>query len=155
MTINRAAQVVRPGQRVVVKTAVYRELVRPRLGGNGPGKMISFEAAPGAKVIIKGSRVFKPQWKKSKKGDTTYSAALLDDYFGSYNPFLTENASKEDIDLMPWATQWAGKLPYTLGRGGRWVVFLSTNTPKSLYIRELWHTVLGWPEFCGILQDFP
>ncbi|MCK4291695.1 MAG: right-handed parallel beta-helix repeat-containing protein [Planctomycetes bacterium] len=117
LTINRAAQVVRPGQRVIVKTGVYRESVQPRLGGNGPGKMISFEAAPGAKVIVKGSRVFKPQWSRSKKGDTTHSAALLDDYFGSYNPFLTENASKEDIDIMPWATQWAGKLPYTLGRG--------------------------------------
>ena len=44
-------------------------------------------------------------------------AFLTDDYFDSYNPFLTENASKEDIDLMPWAAQWAGKLPYTLGRG--------------------------------------
>jgi len=122
LTINKAAQVVRPGEKVVVKTGVYRELVQPRLGGDGPEKMISYEAAPGANVILKGSRVFKPQWKESKKGDAAPSvnvwmAALPDDYFGSYNPFLTENASKEDIDLMPWAAEWAGKLPYTLGRG--------------------------------------
>ena len=122
LTINKAAQVVRPGEKVVVKTGVYRELIQPRLGGEGPEKMISYETAPGANVILKGSRVFKPQWKESKKGDAAPSAnawmaALPNDYFGPYNPFLTENASKEDIDLMPWAAEWAGKLPYTLGRG--------------------------------------
>ncbi|MBN2269029.1 MAG: right-handed parallel beta-helix repeat-containing protein [Sedimentisphaerales bacterium] len=117
LTINKAAQVVGPGERVIVKSGVYRELIEPRLGGEGPEKMISYEAAPGATVIVKGSRIFKPQWKESKKGDRTYSAALPDELFGSYNPFLTENASKEDIDLMPWAAEWAGKLPYTLGRG--------------------------------------
>jgi len=117
LTINKAAQVVRPGEKVVVKSGVYRELIQPRLGGEGPEKMISYETAPGAMVIVKGSQIFKPQWIKSKKGDRTYSAALPDDLFDSYNPFLTENASKEDIDVMPWAAQWAGKLPYTLGRG--------------------------------------
>lgn len=117
LTINKAAQVVRAGEKVVVKSGVYRELIEPRLGGEGPAKMISYEAAPGATVIVKGSRIFKPKWKPSKKGDRTYSAALPDDLFGPYNPFLTENASKEDIDLMPWAAEWAGKLPYTLGRG--------------------------------------
>ncbi|MBA7668743.1 hypothetical protein ES703_76858 [subsurface metagenome] len=122
LTINKAAQVVRPGEKVIVKSGVYRELVQPRFGGDGPDKMISFEAAPGAKVIVKGSRVFKSQWTKSKKQGVSpwsrlWMAFLTDDYFDSYNPFLTENASKEDIDLMPWAAQWAGKLPYTLGRG--------------------------------------
>ena len=117
LTINKAAQVVGPGERVVIESGVYRELVEPRLGGDGPEKMISYEAAAGAMVIVKGSRIFKPAWKESVKGDHTYSAALPDELFGSYNPFLTENASKEDIDLMPWAAEWAGKLPYTLGRG--------------------------------------
>ena len=122
LTINNAAQVVRAGEKVIVKTGVYRELVQPRFGGDGPDKMISFEAAPGAKVIVKGSRVFKPEWAPSKRNGVLFSsklwmASLPDDYFDSYNPFLTENANKEDIDLMPWAAQWAGKLPYTLGRG--------------------------------------
>lgn len=122
LTINKAAQVVRAREKIIVKTGVYRELVQPRYGGDGPDKMISFEAAPGAKVIVKGSRVFKQEWTASKRNRVLFStklwmASLPDDYFDSYNPFLTENASKEDIDLMPWATQWAGKLPYTLGRG--------------------------------------
>jgi hypothetical protein len=125
LTINKAAQVVRAGEKVVVKSGVYRELVQPRFGGDGPNKMISFEAAPAAKVIVKGSRVFKPKWEILGQPKKTlavpnfqlWMASLPDDYFDSYNPFLAENASKEDIDLMPWATQWAGKLPYTLGRG--------------------------------------
>jgi len=122
LTINNAAQTVRAGEKVIVKSGVYRELVQPRFGGDGPNKMISFETAPGAKVVVKGSWVFKPKWTTSKRDGVSFSAklwmaSLADDYFDSYNPFLTENASKEDIDLMPWATQWAGKLPYTLGRG--------------------------------------
>ena len=35
-TINRAAQVVQPGERVLVAAGVYRERVRPARGGRGP-----------------------------------------------------------------------------------------------------------------------
>jgi len=122
LTINKAAQVVRAGEKVVVKSGVYRELVQPRFGGDGPDKMISYEAAPDAKVIVKGSRIVETKWAESKKdgvlsSEKLWMAPLPDDYFDFDNPFLIENASKEDIDVMPWATQWAGKLPYTLGRG--------------------------------------
>lgn len=126
LTINKAAQVVRAGERVIVKSGLYRELVQPRFGGDGPDKMISYEAAPGAKVFVKGSRILRQKWIKSKEGGVPLSkpaalnlwmTSLSDDYFESDNPFLVENASKEDIDIMPWAAQWAGKLPYTLGRG--------------------------------------
>ena len=122
LTINKAAQVVRAGEKVVVKSGVYRELVQPLFGGNGPNKMISFEAALAAKVIVKGSRVLKSEWTTSKRNNVSFSrklwmTSLPDDYFDLYNPFLTENAGKEDIDLMPWAAQWVGKLPYTLSRG--------------------------------------
>ncbi len=56
-TISRAAQILMPGERVVIAEGVYREFVRPARGGTGPDAMISYEAAPGAKVIIKGSAV--------------------------------------------------------------------------------------------------
>lgn len=118
VTINRAAQVVRPGQKVVVKSGVYRELVRPRVGGTGPDAMISFEAVPGAEVILKGSEVFEPDWQPMQEhSGKVWRASLPADLFGSDNPFLTQNASEADIELMPWAKEWAGKLPYTLGRG--------------------------------------
>jgi len=65
LTINRAAEVVRAGEKAIVKSGVYSELVQPRFGGDGPDKMISFEAAPGAKVIVKGSQVLATKWIKS------------------------------------------------------------------------------------------
>jgi len=61
-TISRAAQVLQPGERVVIASGTYRECVRPERGGTGADKMISYEAAPGAKVYIKGSEVVKEGW---------------------------------------------------------------------------------------------
>jgi len=61
-TINRAAQLLQPGERVVIASGVYRECVRPARGGTSPAQMISYEAAPGAKVVIKGSEVLKDGW---------------------------------------------------------------------------------------------
>ena len=61
-TINKAAKVLQPGERVVIASGTYRECVRPERGGTGADKMISYEAAPGAKVYIKGSEVVKDGW---------------------------------------------------------------------------------------------
>ena len=61
-TINKAAQMLQPGERVVIAAGIYRECVRPARGGASPAQMISYEAAPGAKVFIKGSEVLKDGW---------------------------------------------------------------------------------------------
>ena len=61
-TISRAAQILQPGERVVIASGTYRECVRPERGGTGADKMISYEAAPGAKVYIKGSEIIKEGW---------------------------------------------------------------------------------------------
>src|SRR5438046_2018268 len=63
-TINKAAQVLQPGERVVIAAGIYRECVRPLRGGTSPTQMISYEAAPGAKVTIKGSEVLKDGWQR-------------------------------------------------------------------------------------------
>jgi hypothetical protein len=63
-TINRAAQVLQPGERVVIAAGTYRECVRPVRGGEGPSRMISYEAAPGAKVVITGSEILKDGWRQ-------------------------------------------------------------------------------------------
>jgi hypothetical protein len=64
-TINAAAQVLQPGERVVIAEGVYREFIRPMRGGTGPDAMISYEAAPGAKVVVKGATVVN-NWKPSE-----------------------------------------------------------------------------------------
>ena len=61
-TISQAAKVLQPGERVVIASGTYREFVRPERGGTSPTQMISYEAAPGAKVYIKGSDVVKEGW---------------------------------------------------------------------------------------------
>jgi hypothetical protein len=63
-TINKAAQVLQPGERVEIASGTYRECVRPICGGTSPAQMISYEAAPGAKVFIKGSEILKEGWQQ-------------------------------------------------------------------------------------------
>ena len=63
-TINKAAQVLQPGERVVIASGTYRECVRPARGGTGPAQMISYEAAPGATVFVKGSEILKDGWQQ-------------------------------------------------------------------------------------------
>ena len=64
-TISRAAEVLQPGQRVVIASGVYRECIRPARGGTGPDQMVSYEAAPGATVIVKGSETLNEGWQPS------------------------------------------------------------------------------------------
>lgn len=141
-TINHAAEIVKPGERVVIHAGVYRELVRPLRSGEGPDRMIAYEAAPGDEVTIKGSRVLRTRWERSRdpKGgseDDIFSkvlwmAELPDSLFeNGYFAFRTPNASNEELDLMPWALRWKGRVPYTLARGmlfedGRRMVQLAT-----------------------------
>ena len=101
-TIRPAAQVLQPGERVVIAAGVYRECVRPARGGTGPDAMISYEAAPGAQVIIKGSAVvtgWKPSegWNlgvdpKTKEPVAAWELRLDPKLFpDGYNPFEVDN----------------------------------------------------------------
>src|SRR5271157_4906473 len=100
-TIGRAAQVLQPGERVVIAEGVYRECVRPARGGSGPEAMISYEAAPGAKVVIKGSAVVT-DWRPGEGWNYGFDPATgkpvkawelrLDPaLFHGYNPFEVDN----------------------------------------------------------------
>lgn len=101
-TINHAAQVLQPGERVVIAEGVYREEVRPARGGTGPDAMISYEAVPGAKVIVKGSEVVTG-WQPSEgwnfgidpethKPVKAWELKLTPQMFpDGYNPFEVDN----------------------------------------------------------------
>ncbi len=123
-TIGRAAQVLQAGERVVVKSGVYREEIRPAAGGTGPDRMIGYEAAPGARVIVKGSRVLGRGWRRSRhpnnpaeSSEKLWMLSLDPELFDGENPFAIENASAKDLAIMPWATDWAGRFPFALRRG--------------------------------------
>jgi len=132
-TISRAAQVVKAGERVSIHAGVYRELVRPRFSGEGPDRMIAYEAAPGEQVILKGSRILDTHWERSidphdeRPGGGVsrnifskrlWMTTLPDSLFeNGYFAFRTPNAGNKDLDLMEWALRWKGRIPYSLPRG--------------------------------------
>ncbi|MCJ7504419.1 MAG: right-handed parallel beta-helix repeat-containing protein [Acidobacteriia bacterium] len=112
LTINKAAQVLEPGERVVIMSGIYRERVSPARGGTGPDKMISYEAAPGATVVVKGSRLVKTGWEPSNgynlgrfgpAGSTAkiYQRRLDDLDFQGYNPVGMVNVMGDREYLRP------------------------------------------------------
>jgi alpha-N-arabinofuranosidase len=121
LTINKAAQVVKAGERVLIRSGIYREKVVPRYSGKNQKQMICYEAAPGAEVVIKGSRILTSPWVRSLNpaqfSEKLWMTTLADSLFPEISPFKLENASTADIEIMPWAAEWVGRPPYTNRRG--------------------------------------
>ena len=95
-TIGRAAATLEPGDRVIVKQGLYREWVRPARGGTGPTRMITYQAAPGEKVVIRGSERYAGPWLPSTcadkpKNPKAWLAVLPDTLFDGTNPFAETN----------------------------------------------------------------
>jgi hypothetical protein len=88
-TINRAAGVARAGDTVVVHAGEYREWVQPRHGGLSDTRRVTYEAATGEHVVIKGSERVTG-WEST--GGTVWKATVPNSLFGSFNPFTEEIA---------------------------------------------------------------
>jgi hypothetical protein len=117
-TINRAAQIAELGERVEVAAGVYRERISPARGGQGPARMISYEAAPGAKVVLKGSRIFRASWVADAAAkNPAWSAKLDPKYFEGYNPFQIDNVTARQFEIMDFARPIRGTPPSSLVRG--------------------------------------
>ncbi|GAA1595654.1 right-handed parallel beta-helix repeat-containing protein [Actinoplanes couchii] len=86
-TINRAAAVARPGDTVTVHAGEYREWVKPRRGGLSDSRRITYQAAPGEHVVIKGSERVTG-WEPD--GGTVWRAEVPNTLFGDFNPFARE-----------------------------------------------------------------
>lgn len=83
-TIQRAADVAQPGDTITVRAGEYREWVSPPRGGESDTRRIVFQAAPGEKVVIKGSEVVRG-WKPFAPG--VWKLTLPNSFFGKYNPY--------------------------------------------------------------------
>jgi len=83
-TISAAAAVAQPGDVITVHEGVYRERVNPPRGGESDTKRIVYQAAPGEKVVIKGSEIVKG-WKKAE--NDTWTVTLSNGVFGAFNPY--------------------------------------------------------------------
>jgi hypothetical protein len=108
-TINAAARLLQPGEKVIIHEGIYRESVQPLRGGTSQDKMITYEAARGEKVIVTGSESWKPVFqastgygvrarpRSSSTGtpETTEIKVWMGDlppnFFIGYNPFTVRN----------------------------------------------------------------
>jgi hypothetical protein len=102
-TINHAAQLAQPGDTVIVHTGEYREWVRPRYSGLSDQRRITYTAAPGEHVVIKGSERVT-SWRPAE--GTVWVATVPNTLFGDFNPFA------EAVD-------------------GDWIVYADAGSPKK------------------------
>jgi alpha-N-arabinofuranosidase len=86
-TIQAAANQAMPGDMITVREGVYRERIDPPCGGDSDAKRIIYQAAPGAKVTIKGSEVVNG-W--TKVAHDTRKVVIPNSFFESFNPFADE-----------------------------------------------------------------
>lgn len=83
-TISEAASLAQPGDTVTVHAGTYRERVNPPRGGTGENARITYQAAPGETVIIKGSEAVTG-WEHV--GGDTWKVTLPNSTFGLFNPY--------------------------------------------------------------------
>ena len=83
-TIQAAANVAQPGDVITVHAGTYRERINTPRGGTSDRQRITYQTAPGEKVVITGSESLKT-WKKVS-GDT-WKVVIPNKFFGSFNPY--------------------------------------------------------------------
>lgn len=83
-TISAPAKIALPGDVIFVHEGTYREWIDPAFGGSNDLKRIIYQAAPGEKVIIKGSEAIK-NWEKLENG--VWKATVKNSIFRDYNPY--------------------------------------------------------------------
>jgi hypothetical protein len=84
LTIQAAANIAQPGDIITVHQGVYRERITPPRGGESETKRITYRAAEGEKVQIKGSEIIK-NWEKF--AGTVWKVVIPNSFFGDYNPY--------------------------------------------------------------------
>ncbi len=83
-TIQAAANLAMPGDVIIVHEGVYREWVNPPRGGKSDIERITYKAADGEKVVIKGSEMIN-NWEPVNKN--VWKITMPNSFFGSYNPY--------------------------------------------------------------------
>ncbi|MDR2044607.1 MAG: right-handed parallel beta-helix repeat-containing protein [Clostridium sp.] len=83
-TIGAAALAARAGDTVTVHEGIYREWVKPKEGGFSDTRRITYQAAAGEKVVIKGSEQVT-DWERVE--GSIWKTVLDNGIFGNWNPY--------------------------------------------------------------------
>lgn len=83
-TISEASRRAMPGDIITVHSGTYREHIDPPRGGTSLDKPIIYRAAPGEKVVIKGSEEVQ-HWTPFR--NRVFQLVLANEFFGDDNPF--------------------------------------------------------------------
>jgi alpha-N-arabinofuranosidase len=83
LTIRKAAEVAQPGDVITVHEGIYREEVNPPRGGLSDQQRITYQAAEGETVSIRGSEIVTGWIKEGEVWKTEIPNSL----FGNFNPF--------------------------------------------------------------------
>lgn len=84
LTINKAASIAVAGDTVIVHEGVYREWVKPKNSGLSNTRRITYQAAEGEKVVIKGSERIQ-NWRHVE--GSIWKVQLSNSFFGDFNPY--------------------------------------------------------------------
>jgi len=87
LTINKAASVAMAGDTIIVHEGVYREWVKPKYKGLSDKRRITYKAAEGEKVVIKGSERIQ-SWQRVE--GNVWKCQLPNSFFGEFNPYKEE-----------------------------------------------------------------
>jgi len=87
LTIQQASDVAMSGDVITVHAGIYREEIDPPKGGNSDDERITYQAAEGEVVEIRGSEVVTG-WVEEQPG--IWKLELPNAFFGSFNPFADE-----------------------------------------------------------------
>lgn len=129
LTISAAAELAQPGDCITVHAGIYREAIDPPRGGTSENQRITYQAAEGEAVEIRGSEIVTG-WQASDGG--LWQLKLENHVFGDFNPFddlihgdwfndkershhsgcvyldglnLVEAAALDQIDTLQWFAQ--------------------------------------------------
>jgi hypothetical protein len=83
-TISKAAKIAETSDKIIVHEGVYREWVMPAHSGYSNIDRITYEAAEGEKVVIKGSEQVD-NWENVE--GSVWKAVIPNIVFGDYNPY--------------------------------------------------------------------
>lgn len=87
LTISQASSIAEAGDTIIVYEGEYREWVKPKNPGLSDVRRITYQAAKGEKVVIKGSERIN-DWKPVE--GNVWKVVLESEFFGDYNPYQKE-----------------------------------------------------------------